>query len=65
MWEICRRTESNGISEEYKLPYYDSVPADPSFDEMKKVVSIDQKRPSIPNRWASNPVSNLLCVILF
>lgn len=56
-WEICRRTLSNGIAEDYKVPYYDCVTSDPSFEEMRKVVCGDNYRPSIPNRWVSDPVS--------
>lgn len=57
-WEVCRRTLSGGIAEEYKVPYYDCVPSDPSFEEMRKVVCGDNFRPSIPNRWASDPLLN-------
>ena len=46
-----------GIVEEYKPPFHDVVPSDPSFDDMKKVVCVDQQRPNIPNRWFSDPVS--------
>ncbi|XP_064081574.1 activin receptor type-1-like [Macrobrachium nipponense] len=56
LWEVCRRCVSNGIWDEYKPPFYDAVPHDPSFDDMKKVVCIDQYRPTIPNRWTSDPV---------
>ncbi|XP_068222804.1 activin receptor type-1 isoform X2 [Palaemon carinicauda] len=56
LWEVCRRCVSNGIRDEYKPPFYDVVPHDPSFDDMKKVVCIDQYRPTIPNRWTSDPV---------
>ncbi|KAL3287137.1 hypothetical protein HHI36_001617 [Cryptolaemus montrouzieri] len=56
IWEICRRTVSNGIVEEYKPPFYDVVPSDPSFEEMRKVVCTDQQRPCVPNRWASDGV---------
>ncbi|XP_076062987.1 activin receptor type-1-like isoform X2 [Oratosquilla oratoria] len=56
LWEICRRCVSNGIVEEHKPPFYDVVPSDPSFDNMKKVVCVDQYRPCIPNRWTSDPV---------
>lgn len=59
-WEVSRRTRSGGIVEEYKVPFYDVVPSDPSFEDMKKVVCGDNYRPSIPNRWASDPVSNSL-----
>lgn len=57
LWEICRRTLSNGIAEDYKPPFYDQVPSDPSFEDMRKVVCIDQQRPALPNRWASDMVS--------
>jgi activin receptor type-1 len=56
-WEVCRRTLSCGIAEDYKVPYYDCVPSDPSFEEMRKVVCLDNYRPSVPNRWTSDAVS--------
>ncbi|KAF6199114.1 hypothetical protein GE061_007139 [Apolygus lucorum] len=56
LWELARRVISNGIIEEYQPPFYDRVGNDPSFEEMKKVVCIDQQRPVLPNRWASDPV---------
>ncbi|XP_073844341.1 type I BMP receptor saxophone isoform X3 [Musca autumnalis] len=56
IWEVCRRTISCGIAEEYKVPYYDVVPSDPSFEDMRKVVCVDNYRPSIPNRWSSDPL---------
>lgn len=57
-WEVCRRTISCGIAEEYKVPYFDYVSSDPSFEEMRKVVCVDNYRPSVQNRWTSDPVSN-------
>lgn len=57
LWEISRRTLSNGIAEEFRVPFFDCVPSDPSFDEMRKVVCTDGQRPSLPNRWASDNVS--------
>ena len=36
--------------DEYQLPYYNMVPSDPSWEEMKKVVAVEKKRPVIPNR---------------
>ncbi|XP_042204726.1 activin receptor type-1-like isoform X2 [Homarus americanus] len=56
LWEVCRRCISNGIVDEYKPPFHDVVPNDPSFDDMKKVVCVDQYRPMIPNRWTSDSV---------
>lgn len=51
---------SLGIVEDYKPPFYDLVPNDPSFEDMRKVVCVDQQRPNIPNRWFSDPVSVVL-----
>ncbi|CAF87400.1 unnamed protein product, partial [Tetraodon nigroviridis] len=80
LWEIARRTYSNGerrpvgpldaapglrsrlsfgglgIVEEYRPPFYDQVPNDPSFEDMRKVVCVEQQRPFVPNRWFSDPV---------
>ncbi|KAK4885659.1 hypothetical protein RN001_001930 [Aquatica leii] len=55
-WEVSRRTVSNGIAEDYKPPFHDVVPSDPSFEDMRKVVCIDQQRPNLPNRWASDHI---------
>lgn len=63
MWEVCRRTVSGGRAEEYKVPYYDVVPSDPGFEDMRKVVVLDQYRPSIPNRWSSDNVCQLHIVL--
>ncbi|XP_076874653.1 serine/threonine-protein kinase receptor R3 [Brachyhypopomus gauderio] len=60
LWEICRRTIVNGIVEEYRLPFFDVVPSDPSFEEMKKVVCVDQYRPCLHNRLHSHPI---LCAV--
>lgn len=53
LWEIARRcfTDETGLCEEYQIPYYDMLPGDPSFDEVKRVVLTDKRRPSVPNRW--------------
>ena len=55
----------SGIVEEYKPPFHDVVPSDPSFDDMKKVVCVDQQRPNIPNRWFSDPVSQYVYVTVY
>ncbi|XP_078463841.1 activin receptor type-1-like [Lampetra fluviatilis] len=64
LWEIARRTLSNGIAEEYRVPFHDAVPSDPSFDEMKKVVCVEQQRPNIPNRWFSDPSLTALAKLM-
>lgn len=45
-----------GIVEEYRPPFFDLVPIDPSFEEMRKVVCVDQQRPILHNRLHSHPV---------
>ncbi|VVC30094.1 Ser/Thr protein kinase, TGFB receptor,Serine/threonine-protein kinase, active [Cinara cedri] len=55
LWEVTRRCNVGNIHEEYQLPYYDSVPSDPTIDEMRKVVCLEMKRPSIPQRWNAYP----------
>lgn len=48
LWEIIVHCELNPqLTSGYKLPYYEYVKDDPSFEEMKKIVSVDQKRPSL------------------
>uniref|UniRef100_A0A1A8BRB4 receptor protein serine/threonine kinase n=1 Tax=Nothobranchius kadleci TaxID=1051664 RepID=A0A1A8BRB4_NOTKA len=64
LWEIARRTYSNGIVEEYKPPFYDQVPNDPSFEDMRKVVCVEQQRPFIPNRWFSDPTLSALVKLM-
>ncbi|XP_075708353.1 activin receptor type-1-like [Rhinoderma darwinii] len=64
LWEICRRTIINGIVEDYRPPFYDMVPHDPSFEDMKKVVCIDQQKPNIPNTWSSDKILSALMKIM-
>ncbi|KAK7895217.1 hypothetical protein WMY93_020542 [Mugilogobius chulae] len=54
LWEMARRCISGGIVEEYQLPYYDLVPTDPSYEDMREVVCIKKQRPSSANRWTSD-----------
>lgn len=51
LWELARRCNVSGLVEDYQVPYYDAVGHDPSFDEMKKVVCVEGRRPEIPDRW--------------
>ncbi|TRY66484.1 hypothetical protein DNTS_005374 [Danionella cerebrum] len=64
LWEISRRTNVNGIVEEYRPPFFDMVPSDPSFEEMKKVVCVDQHRPSLHNRLHSHPILSAIAKIM-
>lgn len=52
-----------GIVEEYQLPYYDMVPSDPSFEDMREVVCIKCLRPSVSNRWNSDEVGGCVFII--
>ena len=52
----CTSVVVLGLCEEYQLPYHDMVPADPTHEEMRRVVAIDRRRPDIANRWQSNEV---------
>lgn len=63
-WEISRRTTVNGIVEEYRPPFFDLVPSDPSFEEMKKVVCVDQQRPGLHNRLHSHPILTAIVKIM-
>lgn len=62
---MCRRTVSSGLVEEYRPPFFDMVPSDPSFEDMRKVVCIDQYRPIVPPHWESDPVSSTLLPTAF
>ncbi|XP_041095201.1 serine/threonine-protein kinase receptor R3 [Polyodon spathula] len=64
LWEITRRTVINGIVEEYRPPFFDVVPTDPSFEDMKKVVCTDQQRPNIPNRYYSDPTLSMIAKVM-
>uniref|UniRef100_A0A8D8UFU5 Serine/threonine-protein kinase receptor n=1 Tax=Cacopsylla melanoneura TaxID=428564 RepID=A0A8D8UFU5_9HEMI len=64
LWEVCRRTKANGIVEEYKVPYHDLVPMDPSFEDMRKVICTDQQRPVLPNRWVSDSTLNAMTKVM-
>lgn len=46
----------SGIAEEYRVPFHDVVPSDPSFEDMYKVVCEDNQRPILLNRWTQDQV---------
>ncbi|ESO84195.1 hypothetical protein LOTGIDRAFT_108334, partial [Lottia gigantea] len=64
LWEIGRRCVSGGIADDYQIPYYDCVQSDPSFEDMRKVVSVDKIRPNIPNRWHSDWALKVLSKVM-
>jgi len=46
-----------GIVNDYQPPYFDLVPSDPSFDDMKQVVCTSQLRPTLPACCTNDQVS--------
>ncbi|XP_030402038.1 bone morphogenetic protein receptor type-1B-like [Gopherus evgoodei] len=54
LWEVARRCVSEGIVEEYQLPYHDLVPTDPSCKDMREIVCSKKLRLSLPSRWSSD-----------
>ncbi|KAJ7317855.1 hypothetical protein JRQ81_004017 [Phrynocephalus forsythii] len=51
---LCSRERR--VVEDYQPPFFDLVPSDPSFEDMKKVVCVDQQTPTIHNRLYSDPL---------
>ncbi|XP_063833931.1 uncharacterized protein LOC135083095 [Ostrinia nubilalis] len=45
LWEVCRRVRP---AHEYRPPYWELAPSDPSFDDMRKIVCTDAARPTPP-----------------
>nr|QQL94315.1 TGF-beta receptor 1 [Urechis unicinctus] len=63
-WEIVRRCSIGGSYEEYQLPYHDMVPSDPTLDEMRQCVSIERRRPEIPNKWQSHEALRVMARLM-
>ncbi|XP_033113844.1 TGF-beta receptor type-1-like [Anneissia japonica] len=63
-WEIARRCTIGGLVEDCCLPYYEYVPLDPNIDLMRKVVCVDQYRPSIPNWWSSIEAMRIMAKLM-
>jgi len=59
VYYLCACT---GIVNEYQAPYFDLVPSDPSFDDMKRVVCTSHLRPTLPAYCANNQVSLSVCL---
>ncbi|XP_068624907.1 activin receptor type-1 [Battus philenor] len=45
LWEVCR----SATGWDYRPPFHELAPSDPSFDEMRKVVCVDGARPEPPS----------------
>lgn len=45
-----------GITFEYELPFHGLVPSDPSFEDMKRIVVLERRQPTIPDQWHADVV---------
>lgn len=61
LWELCRRTNKDGICNDFAEPYkeYD-VRSAPSDAEMAEIVWKEKLRPTIPKRWVDHPLNLLI-----
>ena len=61
MWEVLRKTrvcdDDPNSAADFALPFHNDVGPDPSFEEMKKVVCIDNRRPEFLDSWRKSQVS--------
>ena len=60
---VCVCMNSADVVNDYQPPYFDLVPSDPSFDDMKHVVCTSQLRPTLPACWTNDQVSLGLCLL--
>lgn len=45
-----------GVAFDYELPFHGLVPSDPSFEDMKRIVVIERRQPTIPSEWIEDTV---------
>ena len=45
-----------GIALDYELPFQGLVPSDPSFEDMKRIVVVERRQPTIPDQWHADVV---------
>merc|ERR1719259_1367276 len=64
MWETTRRSMTHEGVEDYALPFHEMVLPDPGFEDMHKVVCIDQYRPQIPQRWKDDNILSGLAKLM-
>ena len=64
LWEIARRCLFDNEVDEYQVPYYNLVPNDPSFEDMRKVVGACEMRPVLPSRWFKSYYLELVAKIM-
>ena len=54
--ELVFRKLFQDSAEDFALPFHNDVGPDPSFEEMKKVVCIDNRRPEFLDSWRKSQV---------
>uniref|UniRef100_A0A1A9WJF2 receptor protein serine/threonine kinase n=1 Tax=Glossina brevipalpis TaxID=37001 RepID=A0A1A9WJF2_9MUSC len=70
LWEMIRRCRIVSVDtklityDDYALPYYDVVPADPSIEDMRTVVCDQGLRPSISALWQENKVLSTISKVM-
>ena len=57
--------DEDTVVDDYKVPFFDVVPSDPSFEDMRKVVVTDQYRPLMPRRCKDDEVRFLMHFALY
>ncbi|CAG0879190.1 unnamed protein product [Cyprideis torosa] len=69
LWEMCRRLEGrpgeeNILPLDYQPPFFDHVSPDPSFDVMRRVVSVEGIRPVFPLGWNDCPTRHSVALMI-
>jgi hypothetical protein len=72
IWEITSRRTSDddgfynsntvideclGLTNDYQLPFFDIAPHDPTLDEMRTIVCVNNIRPALSLKWQNDSVS--------
>ena len=52
----CNILSFSGHAEEAQLPYFDLLPSDPTLEEVRRIVCVERRRPSLPNPWNQHEV---------
>ena len=49
-----------GHAEKYHMPYGGLVPSDPTFEEMRRLIVTERRRPHLPSEWQGHKVRHTL-----
>ncbi|CAG9812554.1 unnamed protein product [Phaedon cochleariae] len=67
LWEMSRRCATGDLlqtAQPYAAPYYDCVPADPSFEDMLAAVCVKGVRPQVAARWEGDAVLRTVAKVM-